>query len=125
MRYLALNVSGDQHWGYVDVCTTLTSLDEVILFGSSTEFEDVENEAEIDFVKFQDMATYFSHDEIEKYLDEAAIRHLEVARRDFHALFEMHEKGLSSGTLWAPPIIELRHLLLDGTLDSSDWAWGR
>jgi hypothetical protein len=135
-RSLALNVAGDQHWGYVGVSTSWDALEEIILFGSSVEFEDVVDNVAIDLIKFQDMTAYCSAEQKEEYLNEATIRHFEVARRDFHALFEMHEKGLlsdfelsngkaSAQRLWRPPAVELRHLLVQGKLDASDWAWGK
>jgi hypothetical protein len=135
-RSLALNVAGDQHWGYVGVATSWDALQEIILFGSSTEFEDVADKVAIDLIKFQDMTAYCSEEQKEEYLNEATIRHLEVARRDFYALFQMHENGLQSDfessngkvsaqRLWKPPAVELRHLLVQGKLDASDWAWGR
>jgi hypothetical protein len=96
----------------------------------------VADKVAINLIKFQDMTAYCSEEQKEEYLNEATIRHLEVARRDFHALFQMHENSLQSDfessngkvsaqTLWTPPAVKLRHLPVQGKLDASDWAWGR
>jgi hypothetical protein len=76
----------------------------------------------------------------DEYLEDAAVRHLEIARRDFLALFEMHNDGLKFDMLadnrntstkakgkpsWKAPVVEICHLVFGGQQDSNGWAWGR
>ena len=94
----------------------------------------------IDFIKSQELGFYsqsFDFKIHQRLIDEAAVRQLEIARRDFLALFEMHREGLQGGLskeeetssksreklLWKAPAVEISHLLVDGKRDSNDWAW--
>ena len=136
-RSLAVNVAQDQHWPFVDVATSWNALEELIVFGSTQNFEFLHNTGvPIDFVEPHKNRIQ-TRDE---YLEEAAVRQLEIARRDFLALFEMHNDGLrfdmsfendgASATgneelSWKAPVVEIRHVVLSGKQDSNDWAWGR
>ena len=136
-RSLAVNVAQDQHWPFVDVATSWDALEELVLFGSAQNFEFFHNTGvSIDFVE-PDRTRVQNRDE---YLEEAAVRQLEIARRDFLALFEMHNDGLrfdmsiengSTSTKenaklsWKAPVVEIRQIVFGGKQDSNDWAWGR
>jgi 2EXR family len=134
---LALNVARDQHWPFVDVATSWNALEELVLFGSVQNFEYLRVAGvSIDFVEPHGAGAHNK----DEYREHAAVRQLEIARRDFLALFEMHNDGLrldmsieneSTSTnakeklLWKAPAVEIRHLVIDGEQDSNYWAWGR
>jgi 2EXR family len=135
-RSLAMNVAQDQHWAFVDVATSWNALEELVLFGSIQNFEFLQNGAPIDFVKPRGIDLYYR----EEYIEEAAVRQLEIARRGFLALFEMHRDGLQfeippqngitstkakEKLMWKAPVVEICHLVVGGKQDANDWAWGR
>ena len=131
---LAINVGRDKHWPIVDVATSWNALEELVLFGSVDTF-DLSSSAgvPIDFVKPYGAHLYNGNE----YIEEAAVRQLEIARRDFLALFEMHNDGLQfdksheSGSIptrareslsWTPPVVEIYHLIVGGKQDTNDSA---
>jgi hypothetical protein len=139
-RSLALNVAQDQHWPFVDVATSWNALDQLVLFGSIMNYEYEQNTVPIDFIKSQESGLYCAPEHREEYIEEAAVRQLEIARRDFLALFEMHKDGLQfdisfkngitsanakEKLLWRAPIVEICSLVVDGKPEANDWAWGR
>ncbi|KAE9375634.1 hypothetical protein N431DRAFT_437128 [Stipitochalara longipes BDJ] len=136
-RSLAVNVAQDQHWPFVDVATSWNALEELVVFGSAQNFELLHNTGvPIDFIEPHGTGVHNR----DVYLEEAAVRQLEIARRDFLALFEMHNDGLrfdmsvENGSAsskakeklsWKAPVVEIRHLVVGGKQDSNDWAGGR
>lgn len=136
-RSLAINVAQDQHWPFVDVATSWNALEELILFGSVQNFEYLHNAGiPIDFVAPHGTGAHNK----DEYLEDAAVRQLEIARRDFLALFEMHNDGLKfdmsvdnrntstkakGKPLWKAPVVEICHLVVGGQQDSNGLAWGR
>jgi hypothetical protein len=103
-------------------------------------FEYEQKPAFIDFIRSQELGLDGPPEHREEYIEEAAVRQLEIARRDFLALFEMHrdglkfdmsfENGISSPNakeklLWEAPAVEICRLVVDGKPDANDWAWGR
>jgi hypothetical protein len=74
---------------------------------------------------------------VRQIVEEDAVRQLEIARRDYLALFEMHQDGLQFETpspngsvttkkkkelLWKPPVVEICYLVIGGEQDANDWA---
>jgi hypothetical protein len=136
---LALNVAQDQHWPFVDVATSWNALEELVLFGSAKKFEYEQNAVGIDFMKSQESGLCSRPEHKEEYIEEAAMRQLEIAKRDFFALFDMHKDGLqfdisfhngitsaeaNEKLLWKAPLVETCRLVIDGKPDANDWAWG-
>lgn len=135
-RSLAINVVRDEHWPLVDVATSWNALEELVLFDWTRPFDQLGSTGvSIDFVKPYGVDLYNG----DEYLKGAAMRQLEIARRDFLALFEMHKDGLqfdrshkvgstsarARETLsWKPPVVEIRHLVVSGKREINDWAIG-
>jgi hypothetical protein len=137
-RLLAVNIAQDKHWPFVDLATSWNELEEIVVFGSAQNFELLHNTGtSINFVEPHGTGVH-NRDE---YLEAAAVRQLEIARRDFLALFEMHNDGLrvldmsvenggaptkgKEKPSWEAPVVEIRHVVLGGKQDSNEWAWGR
>jgi hypothetical protein len=92
----------------------LNSLEELVLFDSNINIESESTGIPISFIPLKGHRA-------ELYQD-AAERQLEIARRDFLALFEMHRHGLEFNRsakskeqlLWKEPIVEISRFMIDG-----------
>lgn len=94
----------------------MNSLEELVLFDSNINIESESTGIPISFILLKGHRA-------ELYQD-AAERHLEIARRDFLALFEMHRDGLGFNRsakskkqlLWKEPTVEISRFMIDGDL---------
>ncbi|PMD23861.1 hypothetical protein NA56DRAFT_657100 [Hyaloscypha hepaticicola] len=141
-RSLAINIARDQHWPFVDVATSSNTLEELVLFGSSQNFHYLPGGTPIEFMKPRPIndvdyrQACIQEDAVRQVVEEDAVRQLEIARRDYLALFEMHQDGLQfeppspNGSLtmkmendpWKPPVVKICHLSIGGEQDANDWA---
>jgi hypothetical protein len=142
-RSLAINIARDQHWPFVDVATSWNTLEELVLFGSSQTFQYLPCGTPIEFMKPRPLndvdhrQACIQEAAVRQIVEEDAVRQLEIARRDYLALFEMHQDGLQFETpspsgsvktktknelLWKPPAVEICHLVIGGEQDANDWA---
>ncbi len=142
-RSLAINIAQDQHWPFVDVATSWNTLEELVLFGSSQIFHYLPGGTPIEFMKPRPIndvdyrQACIQEAAVRQIVEEDAVRQLEIARRDYLALFEMHQDGLQLESpspnrtftketqkklLWKPPIVEICYLVIGEKQDANDWA---
>jgi hypothetical protein len=122
IRSLAVNVFEDQHWPIVEFATLLNSLEELVLFDCNMNIDLESTGVSIFFILLKGWRTDLYQDPAE--------RQLEIARRDFLALFDMHIDGLNyQRTLsskeqlpWKAPVVELSRLVIDGKPEANTLA---
>jgi hypothetical protein len=99
LRSLALNVSNDEHYPYVGICTSVSSLKEVVLFSSDVQ-DWYDGKFELGFAKSEDLKRACPK-EIRDLTLEDVRRNREVgsARNSLNVFFSLQRDALARSSL--------------------------